>query len=915
MQWGIACYLFCLETPKPVFAQSSNIIPDTTLGVESSIVTPFDAVGLPLDAINGGAVRGANLLHSFEEFNVSEGRSAYFFSPSADIQNILARVTGRNSSEILGTLGTLQNISGAISRSSANLFLMNPNGIVFGENARLDLAGSFVATTANAVEFGNQGLFSTSVPEVPQLLTVNPSALLLNQIPAPIINKSRATNIVVPSFVEGLRVEGQSLVLIGGDINFDGGVVNAFGGKIEIAGVAGVSKVGLNIDSSNINLVFPDNIRYSNILLDNKASISNLGIAGSEIKLLGNQVTLQNGSQISGITVGNQNGKPITVQASQLNIFNGSSIIANTQASGNSGDIFINTKTLNIQNLGTISTISSNGGNAGNIKIQANDVNLDNIGIISSLSLVTANNTDKISGGNISIDAKSLNIQSSSGITVSSFLGQGSPGNLTLKVADSINLSTNSIIAASSFSTASGGNIAIETEKLNISSGSQINNSSLDPKNPNFISDVQAGLGNFDPGLQQALITLLQQLVNTEQNTSNFGQGNSGNIDIRAEKSIVLSGTSPTGILNTISTETRGTGKAGNLTLTTNSLTVNDGSAISTQTTGAGDGGILRVTAGKINLAGTRNRNGEVFRSGLLTSTTSNGSAGNAIINTGDLSISDGAQITASTTGSGKAGDININASGVELNRNGQIFAESTGNGTAGNINLTTVGRIRATDSNIQTSSLNSSGGKVNVAAERILLFGDSNIQTNVFTGAGGGGDITLTANYIIALNDSDILSFARDGKGGDIRFNTLGFFSSPLYRPSQTTNSIQTLNNNNRVDVNASGAISGTISGVPDISFLQNSLNELPQNLVDTNALLARSCIARRNNQENGTFFVTGSGGLPERPGDAAISDFSTSNNTTTAGAVSRWKIGDSIVEPSGVYRLPNGKRILSRC
>ncbi|RUT08288.1 hypothetical protein DSM106972_014560 [Dulcicalothrix desertica PCC 7102] len=912
MQWGITCCLFCLETPKSVFAQSSNIIPDTTLGVESSIVIPFDTLGLPIDTINGGAVRGVNLLHSFEEFNVSEGRSAYFFSSSADIQNILARVTGRNASSILGTLGTLENINGAIYRSSANLFLMNPNGIIFGENARLDLAGSFVATTANAVEFGNEGVFSTSTPQVPQLLTVNPSALLLNQIPAPIINKSRAANSVISSFVEGLRVESKNLVLLGGDINFDGGVVNAFGGKVEVAGLAGVSKVGLDVNGNNIDLKFPENIRYSNISLDNNASIINGGNAGSEIKILGNQVTLNNGSQIVGVTTGNQTGKPVSIQASKLNISNESSVVASTQGSGSSGDILINAETLNIQNTAILSNLSSNGGNTGKIKIEANDVNLDNIAVIGILSLVTASNIDKTSGGNIEIDAKSINIQNSSGINNSSFLGQGVPGNVTL-TTDSINLS-NSIISATSLSTASGGNIVIDTQNLNINSGGQINNSSVDPVNPDFINYVQRAIVSFDPTLQERVLGVFQSWVNSDANVSNFGEGNSGNIDIRAEKSIVLSGTSPTGALNTISTETFGRGKAGNLTLTTSSLTITDG-GISTQTSGAGDGGTLNVSAAKINLAGVRNRNGEIFRSGLLTSTTSNGAAGNAIINAGDLSISDGAEIAASTSGTGKAGDIIINASGVELNRNVRILASSTGSGTAGNINLTTTGRIRATDSNIQTSSLNSSGGKIDIAAERILLFGDSNIQTNVFTGAGGGGDITLTANYIIALNDSDILSFARDGKGGDIRFNTLGFFSSPLYRPNQATNAIQALNTNNRVDVNASGAVSGTVSGIRDISFLQNSLGELPQNLVDTNALLANSCIARRNNEENGTFFVTGSGGLPERPGDAPISDFSISNTAATTGAVSTWKIGDSIVEPSGVYRLPNGKRILTKC
>ncbi|MHC5823924.1 MAG: two-partner secretion domain-containing protein [Nostoc sp.] len=126
-------------------AQQSNIVPDKTLGAESSqVIGNFR--GQLIEVITGGATRGINLFHSFQEFNISEGRGAYFLSPSADIQNILARVTSNNPSEILGRLGTFGS-------SSPNLFLINPNGIVFGKNASLNVQGSFVGTTANSLIF------------------------------------------------------------------------------------------------------------------------------------------------------------------------------------------------------------------------------------------------------------------------------------------------------------------------------------------------------------------------------------------------------------------------------------------------------------------------------------------------------------------------------------------------------------------------------------------------------------------------------------------------------------------------------------------------------------------------------------------------------------------------------------------
>lgn len=109
---------------------NAQIKPDSTLGAESSVATPKVINGLPSDQIDGGARRGANLFHSFQEFNVGSGRAVFFTNPSG-IENILTRVTGANPSNILGTLGVLG--------GNANLFLINPHGIIFGPNARLSV--------------------------------------------------------------------------------------------------------------------------------------------------------------------------------------------------------------------------------------------------------------------------------------------------------------------------------------------------------------------------------------------------------------------------------------------------------------------------------------------------------------------------------------------------------------------------------------------------------------------------------------------------------------------------------------------------------------------------------------------------------------------------------------------------------
>uniref|UniRef100_UPI0035CA3367 filamentous hemagglutinin N-terminal domain-containing protein n=1 Tax=uncultured Nostoc sp. TaxID=340711 RepID=UPI0035CA3367 len=189
----------------------AQIVPDKTLGAEGSVVTPNVSIqGIQGDRIDGGATRGANLFHSFGKFNVGEGRGVYFANP-AGIENILTRVTGNNPSNILGRLGVL---------GGANLFLLNPNGIVFGANASLDIKGSFVATTADRVQLGDSGYFSAAQPQTSSLLSVTPGALFFNAVasqPGSIINRGNLSTPKHLTLAAGnLDLQGQ--LLAGGDL-------------------------------------------------------------------------------------------------------------------------------------------------------------------------------------------------------------------------------------------------------------------------------------------------------------------------------------------------------------------------------------------------------------------------------------------------------------------------------------------------------------------------------------------------------------------------------------------------------------------------------------------------------------------------------------------------------------------------
>lgn len=194
-----------ISVTSPAMAQLRPVA-DGTLGSERSIVSPDTVInGIPSNQIDGGAQRGANLFHSFQEFNIDNGRGVYFSNPSG-VSNILTRVTGDNSSQIRGTLGVLGN---------ANLFLLNPNGILFGSNARLDIRGSFLASAASHFQFVNSSEFSATNPQTPPLLTVNaPLGLQLGSIASGGAIVSR-----------GNLSAGQDLTLVGTRLDLQGQLV------------------------------------------------------------------------------------------------------------------------------------------------------------------------------------------------------------------------------------------------------------------------------------------------------------------------------------------------------------------------------------------------------------------------------------------------------------------------------------------------------------------------------------------------------------------------------------------------------------------------------------------------------------------------------------------------------------------
>jgi filamentous hemagglutinin family protein len=244
-------FLFCLSIASlPATAQ---VTPDGTTS------TTVNTNGNNFE-INDGDRAGGNLFHSFRDFSVRNGGEA-FFNNANDIVNIFSRVTGGNISNIDGLLRA---------NGGANLFLINPAGIIFGNNARLDIGGSFYGSSASGILF-EDGEFSATDLDNPPLLTINaPIGLNFRDEPGDIINSSAG---------DGLQVQaGETIALLGGNVNFDGGVIFAPSANIEIGGLTESGTINFSESGS---LTFPDGVTRGNVKLQNDSNVAVSGEGGA----------------------------------------------------------------------------------------------------------------------------------------------------------------------------------------------------------------------------------------------------------------------------------------------------------------------------------------------------------------------------------------------------------------------------------------------------------------------------------------------------------------------------------------------------------------------------------------------------------------------------------------------------------
>lgn len=837
----------------------AQIVPDDTLGTESSQVNSISELR---DRIEGGAIRGDNLFHSFQEFKIDEGLEAYFANPE-DATNIFSRVTGSNISEIFGTLGV---------EGTANLFLINPNGIVFGENASLNVGGSFIATTAESIEFADDTNFATTDRQIEPVLTIEfPIGLGFGSNPGNITVRGEGHNLILnttaatfrtPTF-SNLQVDsGKTLALIGGNIILDGGVLLSENGHIELgAGASGT----VEFDSSSLT-----NFQYNfgqgrDIELLNRALVDTSGAFGGSINAIGENIVIRSASGFFiQNTIEEQSGN-INVEATSLEITGG------------------NTQPTLLFDEGVIELFS--------------DSQIIRNGFI---------NKTPIPSGTLLSEAL---------ITFA----------LRIEEARSLITFTPSFIYGESFLKGQGSNMQINVENLLVSGGAQLITRSFDNADTGAIlidggAKIEVAGASNTPGFAEQNFEIFSQINSTtfgsgtggnidlntnilitrdggSVSTATIGVGNGGNLDIKAGTIDLLGSVPDVFIPSSIAATSGSQGNAGNLKVNATNIFLRDGASISTSTLASGNAGQLEIYAAEsIEISGID----------------SNTNLPSSISSAGGLlppEISEAFFLPPFPTGD--AGRVTILAEEIFVFQDGQITVTNLGMGNAGELSINADKIILDNNSALSASTASGEGGNIMIDSNQLELLDRSQISASA-GGTGNGGNITIDTDTILGLENSDITANAFEGNGGNIEITADGIVG--LEARTQLTSFSD-------ITAESELGIDGTVTlDSPDT----NTEDELVISAREINSnsyreLIEGSCLDReRPGRER--LIIIGKG-VPESPdnffdGEPITTGVVERENTPSQQSNNDLpklpKEGEPLIEPNAVQINPDGRKFL---
>ena len=818
----------------PLLAQPITSAADGTGTVVTKNGNRFD--------INGGSLSSdrANLFHSFEEFGLSEGQIANFLS-NPQIQNILGRVVGGDASIINGLI--------QVTGGNSNLFLMNPAGIVFGANARLNVPADFTATTATGIGFGDKNWFNGFGSNDYLNLVGTPNRFAFDLSPGgSIINAGN------------LRVSrGDNLTLLGGSV-VSTGQVSAPGGEITISAVPGERLVRVSQPGSLLSLEIELPRDQDGLLLP----IKPLDLAGLLTGQGGNvetglRVNSDGNVQLAGSDFGVRNrdvvAKNVTAQTATLSAANNLILVESRLQTR--GDLNLLARNTVLVRDSVANPFVAHAGR--NLYIQGNrGIDILALNHVSQTPFVSGGNLSLVSNGIISGDA-----HFASGGSLAMLNLAGEPGDF-ISLYDPI-ISANGDVVFGNYT-----GVSLKVEATGSIIGEDIRITGRDTglaPNPNdpdvdilinspalilraglnsllYSDNVPTSVGGTDfelPGTPSSLPPGSIKIGDLNRSGTQDANGTivilnaTGNIEtigIRTDSlgveagfiKLDAGGNISTGRLSAIgaSNDSRYGGEislnaGGSITVTGENIrsfspyngrdiTFNAKGDISINCTMTAfcietfSGGIVGVesqgNSGNISFI---SEEGNINASGVRINTA------NGAFNAGNVTLSARENITTGSivaSGTSKGGDITIRSVNGSINTAAGTLNSSSTNGNGGAVSLTAQGDILTDDisSNSQSGdggniTLKSTVGRINTAA--------GTLNSSSENGNGNGGAVNLTAQGDIVTDD--ISSNSQFGDGGKI---TLTSTMGSINTAAGTLNSSSTNRNGGAIMLEAPNGI-----------------------------------------------------------------------------------------------------------
>lgn len=838
---------------------------------------------------------GNNLFHSFSEFSIETGKSATFTGPDA-IENVISRVTGGDPSNIDGLLQSTIN--------DANLYLLNPSGVLFGPNASLDVNGSFHVSTADYLRFEDGAKLYANLIETSVLSVSSPVAFgFLGTNPAPVTVEN--TTLQVP--------ENETLSIIAGDIEITGaeeiqGLV-APSGRINLASVRSSGEVIPNASGGASDLVM-DSFTESGTITLSGVDLEAGGAGGGVVMIRSGRLVVDFASikASSSESSGTSSNPGIDIQVEgDVTLDNGSEIDSNVfeGIEEDSGDIQIVADHLELNNFSQINSVGfaavdsepASIGDPGAILITTNSLMMDNG------SRITSGTGGAGNGGIIQIHTNELGVHNASMIYSVAFGGTGNGGDIDI-TADSIFMSneqylgygTGIMAQTGTSGVGDGGDVRVYTNSLEMNPGTEI---SASTKYAGQGGDVEVTV------TEEASITGTRSLdlwgydvyTGIFANTMNFS-GNGGKVSITADSLILTTRASVQSC-----TFWNGTGDSGGVSIDARNLEILDSSAVFVNAyygSGGADSGDVHVTADNITIIGPEDSDTPFTNDFTGISTLSgpySGDGGDVYLSADNLMMTNWGNIVTGSMGAGKGGDIAIDVESVELFNGAAIVSSGyyTGDGgdvliNAGYVSISGVnpevfvnnyGQEAMNPSAIasQAGYFTGSAGDVTINAETLELLDGGRLTTETF-GDGIGGILTVNADHVnISGFSLELLSF----HGADLESDVVGY-QAGVYSSSHGSGdagsihfSVQTFDMSNR----------GLISAETDGDGLGGNV----EILVNTISLTDNSLITARGLGSGDSGFI-----------EIHSSDMFFSENAAVLTSAEEAKGGDIIVSAENI-------------